>query len=47
MVKAGESGRDGQVKTIDSAFPPPGFAIDLDIGQVHLAHDRTHKREED
>jgi predicted dehydrogenase len=42
MVKAQESGRDGQTKSIISTFSPPVFSEKSSPIQTHLIHDRTH-----
>ncbi len=39
MLKAKESGRDGQAKTIESTFTPPSFAGGIDLEGIHLFHD--------
>ena len=44
MVKAKQSGRDGQEKMIESSFPAPQIEAPLEPAQVHLVHDRTHQR---
>ena len=42
MIKAQESGRDGQAKVIESTFTPPVFDVELASDAVHLIHDRSH-----
>lgn len=39
MLKAQESGRDGQTKMIESTFTPPTFDLDIDMEGMHLFHD--------
>lgn len=39
MLKAQESGRDGQAKPIESTFPPLAFGQARDSGPAHLMHD--------
>jgi predicted dehydrogenase len=41
MLKAQESGRDGQAKLIESTFSPPMFDMELEGKAVHLVHDRS------
>jgi hypothetical protein len=46
MLKARESGRDGEAKQIESSFPKLQFEhVDVDARGEHLVHDRTHRRE--
>jgi predicted dehydrogenase len=46
LIKARESARDGQVKSVESDFPPYDFSTGfLDRQPIHLVHDRTHRRE--
>lgn len=42
MLKAQESGRDGQAKSIESTFTPPVFIDETDAEALHLVHDRSH-----
>lgn len=42
MVKAMQSGRDGEAKAVESTFSPPEFAEELDAEAAHLVHDRSH-----
>jgi len=46
MLKAQESGRDGQAKQLETAFTPLALSDDLESKAVHLIHDRSHPREE-
>jgi predicted dehydrogenase len=39
MLKAMDSGRDGQAKTIESTFTPPTFENQMDTVPAHLIHD--------
>ncbi len=39
MLKAQESGRDGQAKMIESTFTPPSFDLEIEQQAVHLMHD--------
>jgi predicted dehydrogenase len=39
MLKAQESSRDGQTKTIESTFTPPSFAVEIDLEGIHRFHD--------
>ena len=39
MLKAKESGRDGQAKLLESTFTPPRFDLDIDLEGIHLFHD--------
>jgi predicted dehydrogenase len=39
MLKAQESGRDGQARTIESTFTPAAFDYEVDTQQMHLFHD--------
>ncbi len=39
MLKAQESGRDGQAKRIESTFTPPSFDVELETKPMHLVHD--------
>jgi len=39
MLKAQESGRDGQAKLLESTFTPPKFDLDIDLEGIHLFHD--------
>jgi predicted dehydrogenase len=41
MLKAQESGQDGQAKLIQSTFTPPTFNVELAPGETHLIHDRS------
>jgi predicted dehydrogenase len=41
MIRALESGRDGQARMIDSTFPPLNFDTQEQAGAAHLAHDRS------
>ncbi|MCK6626214.1 MAG: Gfo/Idh/MocA family oxidoreductase [Anaerolineae bacterium] len=41
MLRAQESGRDGQAKLIESAFTPPVFDPTFEGETAHLAHDRS------
>jgi predicted dehydrogenase len=41
MLKAQESGRDGQARTIDTIFPPLDFEESLETEAAHLIHDRS------
>jgi predicted dehydrogenase len=41
MIKAQESGADGQAKIIESTFTPQSFGDELEHVAVHLIHDRT------
>ncbi len=43
MLRAQESGRDGQVKEIHSTFAPVHFSESGGAVQAHLIHDRTHQ----
>jgi predicted dehydrogenase len=42
MLRAQESGRDGQTKEIHSTFAPVHFSESGGTVQAHLIHDRTH-----
>lgn len=42
MLKAQESGRDGQAKLIESTFTPPVFDEPIETEAAHLIHDRSH-----
>jgi predicted dehydrogenase len=43
MLRAQESGRDGQAKEIHSIFTPVHFSESGGAVQAHLIHDRTHQ----
>jgi predicted dehydrogenase len=46
LVRAKESARDGQMKTISSNFPPFDFSSRIFENEpIHLIHDRTHQRD--
>ncbi len=45
MLKAQESGRDGQARAIESTFTPPSFEERPDRGSAPIAHDRTRTEE--
>jgi predicted dehydrogenase len=47
MLKAQESGRDGQSKVLESTFPPLALTGGLDGQPRHLVHDRSHKRQDE
>lgn len=42
MLKAQQSGRDGQAKLIESTFTPPVFDLETQTEAAHLIHDRSH-----
>lgn len=42
MLKAKESGQDGQAKLIESTFTPPAFSAEAGTGPAHLVHDRSY-----
>ena len=39
MLKAQESGRDGQAKLLESTFTPPRFDLDINLEGIHRFHD--------
>jgi predicted dehydrogenase len=44
MIRALESGRDGEAKTVESSFPPPPLeAAEGAEAAPHLVHDRRHR----
>jgi len=45
MLKAQESGKDGQARRIESTFVPPSFAEGEQWHAGHLVHDRTREAE--
>jgi predicted dehydrogenase len=44
MLKAQESGRDGQAKLIESTFTPPVFELGGQTEASHLVHDRSYEK---
>jgi predicted dehydrogenase len=45
MLKAQESGKDGQARRIESSFVPPSFEEGEKQGGGHVVHDRTREEE--
>jgi predicted dehydrogenase len=44
MIKAQESGREGQAKLIESYFPPPALTGEAEVEAAHLVHDPRGRR---